>query len=93
MVFRPVLIDYTKKLNGFLIDHFEWIFEGEVLDEVKSEKIRVDGVEISEFQFVSRGKINTLVEGLHRNRIERALDAITTSTFTYSDDEELKFRS
>ena len=89
---RPVLVDYTRELNGFLVDHLEWIFEGEVLDAGKVESIQVDGAEISEFRFVSRHKIDFLVEGLHRKRIARALEAIESGIFTYGDDEPCKFQ-
>jgi 8-oxo-dGTP diphosphatase len=92
-VMRPVLVDYTRELNGFLVDHLEWIFEGEVLDAGKVESIQVDGAEISEYRFASRRKIDLLVEGLHRKRIARALEAIDSGIFSYGDDEPCKFRT
>lgn len=91
-IMRPVLIDYTRELKGVLIDHLEWIFEGEVLDEAKTGKIRVDGVEISEYRFVPTGNVNMFVPGLHRNRIRRAVESIKDGTFTYTDDEPTKVR-
>ena len=87
---RPVLVDYTRELNGLIVDHLEWIFEGEVLDHTRSERIRVDGSEISEARFVARAEIADLVGVLHRTRIARALAAIATGTFAYTDDEEVK---
>ena len=91
-IMRPVLIDYTRELDGVLIDHLEWIFEGEVLDESRIAKICVDGAEISEYRFVPKEDVNMFVPGLHRNRIKRAVESILDGTFTYTDDEPTKIR-